>query len=238
MIAFHSEGDVWTVPRSGSPAVKLTEHEGPDGAPIWSPDGREIAYISIREGQQDVWIVPAQGGESRQLTDNPAQSLPPSWSPDGLQLAVPFCDTARTSLGVIPAAGGPPRLLTNELAFDAWGQRVYWSPDGEWIIFPSIREGRPLWRVPAAGGEAEPFLDGRSPTWSADGERVYFAARRGGQVNLYERRAGATTERQLTDFVGKHGHLESLRDTDGEYLYFIWSEDHGDLWVMDVDASP
>ncbi len=47
----------------------------------------------------------------------------------------------------------------------------------------------------------------------------------------------ATTESQLTDFVGKRGHLESLNDTDGEYLYFTWSEDHGDLWVMGVDQG-
>ncbi len=112
LIAFHSQGDVWVVPRFAVQAVKLTEHEGPDGAPSWSPDGREIAYVSIREGQQDIWIVPAQGGEARQLTDDPAQSLSPSWSPDGLQLAVPFSDAASTSLGVIPAAGGQLRLLT------------------------------------------------------------------------------------------------------------------------------
>ena len=42
-------------------------------------------------------------------------------------------------------------------------------------------------------------------------------------------------ERQLTDFVGKPGFLESLNDTDGEFLYFTWREDHGDLWVMDVE---
>ena len=64
--------------------------------------------------------------------------------------------------------------------------------------------------------------------------RVYFVARREGQVNQYERETGTTAERQLTDFVGKPGSLASLDDTDGEFLYFTWREDHGDLWVMDV----
>jgi Tol biopolymer transport system component len=134
--------------------------------------------------------------------------------------------------------GGEARLLTSDVAYDTFGTAAYWSPDGGWVVFTSDREGRPLWRVPAEGGEAEPFLDGRSPTWSADGKLVYFVARRDGQVNLYARETGAKAERQLTDFVGKPGFLESLKDTDGEFLYFTWREDHGDLWVMDVDQDP
>ncbi len=43
--------------------------------------------------------------------------------------------------------------------------------------------------------------------------------------------------RQLTDFAGRPGYLGRLNDTDGEFLYFTWNEDHGDLWMMDVDQS-
>jgi Tol biopolymer transport system component len=238
MIAFHSEGDVWVVPRSGSPARKLTEYEGFDGGPSWSPDGREIAYSSLRGGQQDLWIVPAQGGEARRLTDDPTQETNGSWSPDGRQLAFVSGGTAGASIWVVPAKGGEARQLTNEVAFDHFGPRIYWSADSRWVIFTASREGRPLWRVPAEGGEAKPFLNGRSLTWSADGKQVYFVARREGQVNLHARDTETKAERQLTDFVGKPGFLNSLADTDGEYLYFTWREDHGDLWVMDVEQSP
>ena len=237
LIAFHSEGDVWVVPRSGSPARKLTEYEGFDCCPFWSPDGREIAYSSVREGQQDVWIVSVQGGETRRLTNGPAANFPASWSPDGRQLAFVAREITGASVWVIPSMDGEARQLTSELAFDSFDPGASWSPDDQWVLFMSDREGRPLWRVPAGGGEAQPFLDGRSPTWSADGEMMYFVARREGQVNLYERRTWMKAERQLTDFVGKPGFLSTLDDTDGKFLYFTWREDHGDLWVMDVDLG-
>ena len=181
--------------------------------------------------------MPAQGGEVRRLTNDPAFNAPSSWSPDASQLAVPFSDGIRAGLQVVPAQGGAPQELTDSLAFDDWMPLTYWSADGEWVIFTSNREGRPLWRVPASGGEEEPFLDGRSPVWSADGETVYFVARRNGRVNLYSRDSGTQTEHQLTDFVGKPGFLLSLDDIDGEYLYFTWREDRGDLWVMDVERG-
>lgn len=66
---------------------------------------------------------------------------------------------------------------------------------------------------------------------------MYFVAQREGLENLYEREFGGRAERQLTDLAGRPGKLSSLWDTDGEFLYFTWNEDVGDLWVMDVDKS-
>jgi Tol biopolymer transport system component len=92
--------------------------------------------------------------------------------------------------------------------------------------------------VPAARGSIEPFLeDGWDPVWSSDGGRVRFVAERNGHANVYERTARKADDRQLTDLIGRRGRLASLVASDGEYLYFTWREDHGDLWVMDVDYS-
>jgi serine/threonine protein kinase len=66
-IAFHSDGSVWVVPRAGPPASRLTRSEAYDLAASWSPDGREIAYVSISEGKPDLWVVPARGGTARRL---------------------------------------------------------------------------------------------------------------------------------------------------------------------------
>jgi len=238
-IAFHADGDVWVVPRSGSPAVKLTEYEGFDGAPEWSPDGSEIAYNSIRNGQEELWIVPARGGEARRLTDGGTFASAGSWSPDGRQLAFISIGATGTGIRVIPSAGGEPRELTTDAVFDGPPLELpLWSSDGRSVLFKSNREGHPYRQVPAEGGEAQPHLDGWSPKRSPDAKRQYFIARRDGKVNLYERENGSTTERQLTDFVGRPGFLASLDDADSEFLYFTWREDHGDLWVMDVDRSP
>ena len=64
---------------------------------------------------------------------------------------------------------------------------------------------------------------------------MYFGARREGRGNLYVKEFGSSVDRQLTDFVGRPGSLGSVNDTDGEFLYFTWNEDHGDLGVMDVE---
>jgi Tol biopolymer transport system component len=235
-IAFHADGDVWVVPRSGSPAVKLTKYEGFDGGPEWSPDASQIAYCSIRQGREELWIAPAQGGEARRLTGDRAFASAGSWSPNGRHLAFVSIEGTRTGIRVMPSAGGEPRDLTSDAFFGRPPFGLpFWSPDDRWVIYQSNREGHPYWRVPVGGGEAQPFLDGRSPKWSADAKRIYYVARRGGHVNLYERENGSTTERQLTDFVGRPGFLASLDDTDSAFLYFTWREDHGDLWVMDVD---
>ncbi len=105
-------------------------------------------------------------------------------------------------------------------------------------LWRDVYGGGRLWRVPAEGGEAEPVLDEDSWSliFSPGGDRVYFGARREGRGNLYEKEFGSSADRQLTDFVGRPGYLGSLDDTDGEFLYFTWSEDHGDLWVMDVES--
>lgn len=54
---------------------------------------------------------------------------------------------------------------------------------------------------------------------------------------MYEKAFDSSTDRQLTDFVGRSGYLGSVDGTDGEYIYFTWREDHGDLWVMDVEQG-
>jgi Tol biopolymer transport system component len=252
-IAFHSGGDIWIVPRAGGPARRLTEDNAFEGAPAWSPDGRHIAYLKLRDGSLGLSIVPAEGGEARSLIHEPADVQYKAWSPDGRHIAFNSSRSGTMDIWVVPSAGGEPRPLTRDADHD---ERPFWSPDGKWVLFYSDRPGGTVWRVAAEGGQVEPFLkDGWSPIWSPDRRTTYFAARREGRrstglpgglarmglpgrSNLYERTSGSTAERQLTDLVGKRGYLRSLDDTDGEFLYFTWREDEGDLWVMDVEQSP
>ncbi|NVM02152.1 MAG: PD40 domain-containing protein [Candidatus Helarchaeota archaeon] len=71
--------------------------------------------------------------------------------------------------------------------------------------------------------------------WSPDGKKVYFRAEREGAGNIWEVPAEHGAERQLTDFSGRSGSIGGIRPaTDGQYLYFTWSEKLADLWVMDV----
>ena len=75
-IAFCYRGDIYTVPTEGGRALRLTSNAAYDGTPIWSPDSRQIAFSSDREGGRDVFLIGADGTQLRRLTSNSAKEIP------------------------------------------------------------------------------------------------------------------------------------------------------------------
>ena len=105
--------------------------------PVFSPDGRTIAFSATASGQQDVWLVPAAGGEPRQLTKQ-AMALDdgrfdPAWSPDGRTIAFVSnkADYWSDDLWLVDVASGDARQLTKDLT--NIGSTVQWSPKGDRI---------------------------------------------------------------------------------------------------------
>nr|HEV7954651.1 hypothetical protein [Candidatus Acidoferrales bacterium] len=82
-IVFSYAGDLWTVPRAGGHAHRLTAHPGEEIFPKFSPDGKTIAFTGDYDGNTDVFVMPATGGEPRRLTYHPAADLVTGWTPDG-----------------------------------------------------------------------------------------------------------------------------------------------------------
>jgi Tol biopolymer transport system component len=111
-----------------------------DSEPQWSPDGKQILFVSNRSENPDanrntdLFLVPAGGGDLKQLTTNPGTDNEPSWSPDGkwityqtqVQPDLIWYDTVEVAL--MPATGGTPKPLTREL--DRNGFRPQFSADG------------------------------------------------------------------------------------------------------------
>src|SRR5687768_6796438 len=83
LIAFSYLGDIWTVEAIGGVARPVTMHEAHDINPVFSPDGRWIAFSSTRHGSYDVFVVAAHGGKPRRLTYDSASDVVCGWSPDG-----------------------------------------------------------------------------------------------------------------------------------------------------------
>ncbi len=138
---------------------------------------------------------------------------------------------------MVSADGGEPRQVTDHPGSD---QSPAWSPDGKWLVFQSLGRGAGLWRIPASGGEAEPVAEGRAyrPSWSPDGKEIYFVRPTDISTNIWAVSLEDGREYPVTDFSGRHGSLyEFPLATDGDYLYFTWGEDLGDIWVMDVVAE-
>lgn len=88
-----------------------------------------------------------------------------------------------------------------------------------------------MWRIPAAGGQAERLTSGATPQWTPDSQELrFYREGEAWNLSLMDR-----TERQLTDLSGRPGILDSNSLTvGGRYLYFLWEQTTGDIWVMDV----
>ena len=166
--------------------VALTSND-PIISPAWSPDGRELAYVSFETQKAVVWIQDVASGQRRIVADFRGTNSAPAWSPDGQQLAVALSREGSTQLFVLPRSGGTPRRLTSSPSIDT--EPVY-TPDGRSIYFVSDRGGGPqIYRVPSGGGnggnggnvERVSFAGAYniSPAISPDGKLMAFVTRQG-----------------------------------------------------------
>lgn len=122
-------------------------------SPVWSPDGRKIAYVSFEGGNSAIYVQDITTG-ARQLVSARAKGIngAPSWSPDGTKLALTLSYVGNPEIFVLDLASRQETRLTNNLAIDT---ESFWAADGQ-IYFTSDRSGRPqIYQMPATGGAAE-----------------------------------------------------------------------------------
>ena len=222
--------DLWGMAAHGGVMNQVTTGATPEWVPDWSPDGQQVAFHGTASGNRDIWRIPADGGARIQVTTNDATDVQASWSPDGRLIAFQSNRGESGDIWVIPAEGGDAEPLTAGHA----AKLPVWAPGGQSIAFLSDQGGSDgLWYVPVSGGDPTWLTEsswGR-PAYSPDGEKIYHVR----DDNLWEYSLVDGNGRPLTDFEGRYGEIsgQSL-DTDGQYLYFLWMEDEGDVWVADL----
>ncbi len=111
-IAFCHQGDLWIVPAEGGEARRVTAHPASDSNPVWSPNGRWLAFKSDRDGNEDVYVIPVQGGAVRRLTWFNGYERPTGWTPDGSAVLFQGYRQVRETGGMgtflVPLEGGEP----------------------------------------------------------------------------------------------------------------------------------
>ncbi len=196
-IVFVFAGDLWTVPRSGGVAQRLTTGVGVESSPSFSPDGKWIAFTGQYDGNTDVFIVAAEGGVPRRLTWHPGPDVALGWSPDGRKVlfASPRESYSRfQQLFLASLDGGPEEKLPLPM-----GHEGSLAPDSRRIAYVPLPRAFSAWKR-YRGGQTTPIWIGNlsnshiekvprensndfSPAWV--GDTVYFLSDRNGPVTLF-----------------------------------------------------
>ena len=182
-VVVEARGDVFTIPTEKGDARNLSASSGSaEIAPIWSPDGRSVAYFSDASGEYQLVIAPQDGMGTKRTIALPEPSRPysPSWSPNGKAIA--YQDT-HFRIWMIDVASGRSKLVDTDPYFMADRSIVpVWSPDSRWIAYPKRLKSlfRAIFVYDVETGAARQLTDGMadatSPAWDASGKYLWFFA--------------------------------------------------------------
>ena len=198
--------EIYVMDADGDNPQNRTNNPADDKYPSWSPNGKQIVFVSDRDGNREIYVIDADGGNLQRLTENPNEDDFPSWSPDGKQIVFSSARAGHFDyeIYVIDADGGNPQRLTENLKTD-WDP--VWSPDGERIAFTSDRkadfENFEIYVMDTDGGNQRRLTENRvddwSPSWSPDGERIAFMSERDGNPEIYVMDSNGKNQQNLTN---------------------------------------
>ena len=215
-IAFSYMGDIWVVPAEGGRALRLTDHVAYDGGPVWSPDGKWIAFTSNRNRNDDVFIIPAAGGDPVQITFHTGSDEVTDFSPDGRWLVFRSNRFSLSGLYRIPVRGGNPEPLLD--GYWDWAFLGKLSPDGSQLLLSLGTENSYWWRRGYRGSNTaklwlKPLGENRAvevfgdstnafwPCWGPGGDRIYFVSDRVYRnKNIWSIRPDGSQLRPVTKF--------------------------------------
>ena len=169
-------------------------------SPAWSPDGKELAYVSFEAGQAQVWVQEVLSGRRRVLAACRGSNSAPAWSPDGRQLALALSRDGQTQLFLLDRSGGAPRRLTHSTGIDT---EPAWTPDGRTLLFVSDRGGSPqIYRLALDSDKTERLTFDHhsvSPAVSVSGRHLAYVSSKAGAFRLMLKDLESGSARALTD---------------------------------------
>jgi len=208
-VVFEYRGNLWRVAATGGLAVPLTVGDSYNAHPVWSPDGKWIAFASDRNGNYDVYLMPADGGASTRLTFHSADEIPTSFTPDGKAVlftasildaasSAGFPTDAQPELYKVKLDGGMPEQVLSTTAlfavYDRAGARLAYSDqrgfEMEWRKHDHSAFGRDLWLYDVASNRHTRLtafgFDNREPVWTPDEKGLFYLSEKSGSFNVWK----------------------------------------------------
>lgn len=211
---------------NGNDMHQITSGPNEDDSPAWSPDGHQIAFVSVHGGISDIFVMSEDGSNVRQVTHGLGQNIHPMWLPDGSRILFntthyggPDQNDAQTSdeqrvigekrddsidLATIRPDGTDLQRITHG------GGYTYasFSPDAKWILHRRQKGEISQVYLMRADGSGDHNLSGSSstdgwPSWSPDGRRIVFSRHAENGFQIFVMRSDGSNVRQVTDAMGE-----------------------------------
>jgi tricorn protease len=256
-IVFTYKGDLFIVPVSGGNATPLTFHEAHDFMPVWSRDGKQIAFASDRFGNFDVFVIDALGGEPTRLTYHSNSEYPYAFSADnksvvfgGVRLDVAshrqYPTGSQPEVYQVPITGGRVNQVWTVPAED-----IQISKNGQLFIYHDKKGGENTWRKHHVSAIARDIWvydqttnqhkmltsfagEDRNPVFSPDEKSIYYLSEESGNFNVHSLSlANPQQKQQITTF--KSNPIRFLSIANNGTLCFSYD---GELYTLNAGGQP
>lgn len=257
-VVFSYQGDLYKVSTKGGEALRLTTGEAYETQPIWSPDGKKIAFVSTRnKGSRDIYVMDANGGSATRVTTHSTSEEPQFFSPDGkyIYYTAHIQDVAKSALFPsflynelykVPVEGGRTTLVVSTPV-----AKATLSSDGSFMLYEDIKGVENIWRKHHTSSVTKDIVhydfkdarytplttwkgEDRNPQLGADNNTYYFLSERDGTFNVYASSILEPSQtKQLTHFKEHPVRFLSISKTG----LLLFSYD-GDLYTLTPGKAP
>ena len=254
-IAFTYKGDIYTVPSTGGRATQITTNPAFDTTPVWSPDGKQIAFASDRMGSLDVFVVAKEGGVPQRLTTHSGSEKPVAYKDDKHILftanIAPSAEDAGFPSGQfqqiyeVAVTGGRPTMFSSMpmecISINKEGIMLYQDKKGYedyWRKHQVSPIARDIWsytpgKTPVYQKQTTFGGEDREPVWAPDGKSFYYLSEEKGSFNIFQRTPGANTSKQIT-FHAKHPVRFLSMASEGKLCYGY----NGEIYTLVPGGQP
>ena len=256
-ILFCYKGDIWSVPSTGGTAVPVTLTESYEYSPVWSHDGKSIAFASDRNGNFDVFVMAATGGEARRLTFSSAKEIPWSFTANNKDVIFSACRqdvvtnaqfpiSLMSELYTVPVSGGKVSMLLSTPALQVCptsaGDKILYEDikgyENEWRKHHTSAIARDIWlydfntkkytRLTQFNGED------RNPVFDANNQDFYYLSEQSGSFNVFKSAISDPSKPVALTRFTKHP-VRFLSRSDNNTLCFTYD---GEIYTLRPGGDP